>query len=498
VIAPARLAAYDVLRAVNTGRGDLPGALAQVRSRLPDERDRALAGEIATGTLRWQAAFDAIIEAFAKRPVEKLDPEVLDILRLTAFQLLHLDRIPASAAVNDAVGLTGKIGKRSASGLVNAILRRISREKDHLPLPRKPKKVAGTFLGKVPATFSQNVSVSEVKKLPPDQPLQKKVPGTFPEEVPATFSRQDALLYLGRTLSHPRWLVARWLDRYGFDAAERWALFDNAAATLTLRANTLRISRDALAERLASLSVDTEPTRFAPHGLTVRHGNPLSTLLADEGLFFVQDESSQLVVELAGASAGERILDACASPGGKTTAMAAGMGNRGRIVATDLRGRRVDLLARTVQRLGVTCAKVVQADASAVLPFRASFDAVLLDAPCSGLGTLRRDPDIRWRRSEDELKRFAALQGQMLDRVADVVDPGGRIIYATCSGEPEENEEVVAEFLAAHDEFVQAPQCIPTWLAPFVTTDGHFRTLPFRDDLEAFFAAILVKSKHLR
>jgi 16S rRNA (cytosine967-C5)-methyltransferase len=168
------------------------------------------------------------------------------------------------------------------------------------------------------------------------------------------------------------------------------------------------------------------------------------------------------------------------------------------IVATDLRGRRVDLLARTIQTLGVACAKVVQADASAVLPFCASFDAVLLDAPCSGLGTLRRDPDIRWRRSEDELRRFAQLQGQMLDRIADVVGHGGRIIYATCSSEPEENEAVVAEFLAAHEEFVQAPHCIPTWLAPFVTADGHFRTLPFRDDLEAFFAAILVKSKHLR
>jgi 16S rRNA (cytosine967-C5)-methyltransferase len=451
VIAPARLAAYDVLRAVNTGRADLPGALAQVRACLPDERDRALAGEIATGTLRWQAAFDAIIEAFAKRPVEKLDPEVLDILRLTAFQLLHLDRIPASAAVNDAVALTGKVGKRSASGLVNAILRRISRERDHLPLPQKT------------ATFSE-----------------------------------EALDYLERTLSHPRWLVARWLDRYGFDAAERWALFDNAAAALTLRANTLRTTRDELTARLTAVDVETEPTRFAPHGLTVRHGNPLSTPVADEGLFFVQDESSQLVAELAGAAAGERILDACASPGGKTTAMAAGMGNRGLIVATDLRGRRVDLLARTIQTLGVTCAKVVQADASVVLPFRASFDAVLLDAPCSGLGTLRRDPDIRWRRSEDELKRFSVLQGQMLGRVADVVEPGGRIIYATCSSEPEENEEVVAEFLAAHDEFVQAPECIPTWLAPFATTNGYFRTLPFRDNLEAFFAAILVKSKHLR
>jgi len=460
VIAPARLAAYDVLRSVNASRSDLAGALAQVRSRLPDERDRALAGEIATGTLRWQGSFDAVIEAFAGRPVTKLDPEVLDVLRMTAFQLMHLDRIPASAAVNDAVALTGKAGKRSASGLVNAILRRISRERDRLPLPRKPKKVAGTFPGKVPATFYE-----------------------------------EALGYLEKTLSHPRWLVARWLDRYGFDAAERWATFDNAAAALTLRANTLRITRDALIEQLTAFGVDTEPTRFAPYGLTVRQGNPLATPLAGDGVFFVQDESSQLVAELVGAAAGERILDGCASPGGKTTAMAAAMANRGVIVATDLRGRRVELLARTIATLGATCARVVQADASAVLPFRQPFDAVLLDAPCSGLGTLRRDPDIRWRRSEDELKRFAAAQIQMLDRVSDVVDPGGRIIYATCSSEPDENEQVMADFLTSHPQFVQAPERIPESLTRFVTADGHFRTLPFRDDLEAFFAAILVKTK---
>ena len=472
MIAPARLAAYDVLRAVNAGRADLPGALAQVRVRLPDERDRALTGEIATGTLRWQRSFDAIIEAFARRPVSKLDPEVVDILRMTAFQLIHLDRIPASAAVNDAVALTGKVGKRSASGLVNAILRRISRERDRLPLPRKPKKVAGTFPGKVPATFSENVSISA--------------------------SREEALLYLEHTLSHPRWLVARWLERYGLDAAERWAIFDNTPAPLTLRANTLRISRDGLAERLATFKVDTEPTRFAPHGLTVRHGNPLSTPLADEGLFFVQDESSQLVVELVAAASGERILDGCASPGGKTTALAAAMGNRGVIVATDLRGRRVELLAHTVATLGATCARIVQADASAVLPFREPFDAVLLDAPCSGLGTLRRDPDIRWRRSEDELKDFAGTQITMLDRVSDVVGRGGRIIYATCSSEPDENEGVVAEFLTSHPEFVQAPERIPQSLTRFITADGHFRTLPFRDELEAFFAAILVKTKDFR
>ena len=463
MIAPARLASYDVLRAVNGGRSDLPDALARVRVRLSDERDRALAGEIATGTLRWQGAFDAIIEAFAKRPVSKLDAEVLDILRMTAFQLLHLDRIPASAAVNDAVALTGKAGKKSASGLVNAVLRRISRDRDRLPLPPRPEKT-------------------------------EKGAWHFPTKVPGTFLRN----YLATTLSHPEWLVAKWLDRYGFEATEKWAIFDNQPAPLTLRANTLRLSRDDLAERLKSFGVDTEPTRFAPDGLTVRTGNPLLTPVAGDGLFMVQDESSQLVAELMHAAPGERILDACAAPGGKTLAMAAAMTNRGVIVATDLRGRRVDLLKRTVDTFGATCVRVTRADVSGVLPFTAAFDGALLDAPCSGLGTLRRDPEIRWRRSQADLVRLAALQTTMLDRVADVVAPSGRIVYATCSSEPDENEDVISGFLARREDFALAPGLIPSRLSAFATVAGHFRTLPFRDSLEAFFGAILVKTKDLR
>jgi 16S rRNA (cytosine967-C5)-methyltransferase len=468
MIASARLAAYDVLRAVNSGRSDLPAALARVRPRLTDERDRALAGEIATGTLRWQGAFDAIIEAFAKRPLAKLDAEVVDILRMTAFQLLHLDRIPAAAAVNDAVALTGKVGKKSASGLVNAVLRRISRERDQLPLPPHPGKVAGTF--------------------------PEKVAGTFPGKVPATFLRD----YLATTLSHPQWLVAKWLDRYGFEAAERWALFDNEPAPLTLRVNTLRLTRDDLAERLKAFDVETEPTRFARDGLTVRAGNPLLTPIAGDGLFLVQDESSQLVAELTTAAPGERILDACASPGGKTMAMVAAMGNRGLIAATDVRGRRVELLKRTIDAARATSVHVIRADVSSALPFAPVFDAVLLDAPCSGLGTLRRDPDIRWRRTQADVERLATIQSGMLDRVADVVVPGGRVVYATCSGEPEENEDVVCRFLEHRRDFVLKSDRIPQRLASFVTAAGHFRTLPFRDSLEAFFGAILVKTKDLR
>lgn len=439
MIAPARTAAYAVLRAVSSGKTDLASALARQRSGLDDERDRALAGEIATGTLRWQGAFDHVIVAFAGRPLRKLDPEVLDILRLTMFQLLYLDRVPASAAVKDAVDMAGKAGKRSASGLVNALLRRVTRERDRLPLPARPANAS---------------------------------------------DRAAALAYLSITLSHPAWLVARWLDRYGFAETEAWARFNNAPAALALRANRLKTTREELADDLRRTGIDSEPARHAPDGLIVHGGNPLSSALHAEGVFFVQDEASQLVGAYAGAQPGERVLDACAAPGGKTIAMAAALRGRGLIVANDVRPRRIELLVETVRRSGARNVDVVQADASAPLPFAPVFDRVLLDAPCSGLGTLRRDPDIKWRRSEDDLPVLAAGQVVMLGHAAGVVRDGGRLIYATCSSEPEENDGVVETFLAAHPRF---------------RADGApLRTLPFADGLEAFFAAMLVKTKDLR
>ena len=439
MIAPARLAAYETLFAVESGRTDLPHALARTRKSLSDERDRALAGEIATGTLRWQGAFDRVIQEFSGRPLNRLDREVVVILRLTIFQLLHLDRVPASAAVNDAVSLTRKAGKTSAAPLANAVLRRVSRERNRLPLPK-----------------------------------------------------EDARLdYLSTTLSHPRWLVERWNARFGFDAAKAWATFNNAPAPLTLRANRLKTSDETLTAALAREGVGVVPGRYAPDALVVSHGNPLLTRLAREGLFVVQDEASQLVALMAGAQPGELILDACASPGGKTTAMAAAMEGSGLIVATDLRGKRVELLADTVRASGATNIRVVRANASTPLPFRKAFDAVLLDVPCSGLGTIRRDPDLKWRRQEADLATMAAGQLQVLRVAASAVKAGGRLIYATCSSEEEENEAVVGAFIAESGFNLIVPTHLPPPITALLDSRGRLRTYPFRDSLEAFFAAVL-------
>ncbi len=447
MIAPARRAAYDILSAISAGTADLPTAIAAARDALHDDRDRALAADIAAGVQRWRAALDQLIVAFSKRPIDRLDPEIVEILRLSAYQLLHLTRVPAAAVVHDAVDLTGRAGKRSAGGFVNAILRTISRRRASLPLPPRPID-------------------------PTD--------------------RDAALEYLGVTLSHPRWLAARWYDRLGFEAAETWMRFNNSAGSVTLRANRLRTTREQLAQRLAAEDIQVHPTAFAPDGIVVDRGHPLRGRLHEEGLFVVQDEASQLVALLAGDSPLHRVLDTCASPGGKTTALAAMMGGGDLLIACDLRERRLDLLRRTVAVSGAGNVRIVRADLLQPLPFRPIFDAVLVDAPCSGLGTLRRDPDIRWRRREQDLPALAAAELTMLRHAAGRVADRGRLIYATCSSEPEENEAVVAAFLATAPEFVPVPAGLTTTrlAATLVDDRGHLRTQPHRHGLEAFFAAV--------
>ncbi|MBI3264452.1 MAG: 16S rRNA (cytosine(967)-C(5))-methyltransferase RsmB [Acidobacteria bacterium] len=460
-MAPARVAAFEALRAVEAHSATLGDVLAYQRSELESERDRALATEIALGTLRWRAALDHAITWAAGRPPDRIDPSVRHILRLSAYQLLHLDRVPASAVVDDAVDLTRRARHARAAGFVNAVLRGLSRSRHRITWPLRP---SGDLLA-----------------------------------TPA--SREEALDFLSVTLSHPRWLAARWLDRHGFDAAEQWARFNNGHAPLALRVNTLRTTRDALQARLRAHDVASEPTRRAPHGLTVSSGHPASAHLNETGLFTVQDESSQLVTELVAATTGQRLLDACASPGNKTVALASDMRDRGLIVAADVKRRRVRLLSATVQASGATCVRPVQFDLKRSLPFRAAFDAVLLDAPCSGLGTVRRDPDIKWRRQESDLAILAEAQRLMLANAATVVRPGGQLIYATCSSEPEENELVVEAFLCEHTGFskvdlLAAPN-LHSAVRELVDGKGYFRTLPHEHGLEAFFGAVLMRAQRL-
>jgi 16S rRNA (cytosine967-C5)-methyltransferase len=301
-----------------------------------------------------------------------------------------------------------------------------------------------------------------------------------------------AVDYLGITHSHPDWLVARWLDRYGLANAERWVQFNNDTPPLTIRANRLRLTREELAAALVQDEIETEPTRYAPDGLTVRSGNPLT--LPSTGSFVVQDEASQLVPLAVDVKPGMRVLDLCASPGGKTTEMAAALGDQGLIVASDVRPRRLRTLVDTVRASGADRVRVMQVPAEGSLPFRPIFDRVLVDAPCSGLGTLRRDPDIRWRRSASEVVEMGTRQVELLRRAAAVLAPGGRLVYATCSSEPEENEAVVQRVLERepHLTLIDLRGTSPV-LDGLIDVRGMMRTLPFAHGLEAFFAAAMTR-----
>lgn len=423
MIAPARRAAIDALTKIDAGDLDMGAAIAAVRATLRDERDGALLLEVVSGTLRMRAAIDYQLALRLKRPIAKLDAVVLRILRASAFQLIYLSRLPASAVINDAVELTRRAGKSSAAGLANAVLRALSRDRERLswPAPGDPDHLAIVH-------------------------------------------------------SHPRWLVDRWVSRYGVEAATAWLAFNNQPAAMCLAVNRHLTTRDALAAELSSAGVVTTPTARAAHGLEVVDGRALSTPAFAEGRCIVQDEASQLIGELASQHAHGRILDLCASPGGKTLALSASAGPTGTVIASDVRANRVRLLSRTLRRCRVPNTTVVFVSEGA-LPFRDdTFDLVLIDAPCSGLGTVRRDPDIRWRRSAGDLPRFASAQRELLAKAAGLVKRGGTLVYATCSSEPEENADVVAAFIAGDPRFTE--------------TRRH-ETLPFRDHLEAFFGSVL-------
>ena len=444
---PARRAAHRALRDVHRGRADLATALERARGRLDDPRDRALAGAIATGTLRWRAALDHLLAQVSARPLPRIDAAVLDLLRGAVFELRFLDRVPAHATVDDAVALTREVARPAAARFVNGLLRRLSDPGCAASLPPAPRSGRET-------------------------------------------PRAEVLDYLAVTLSHPRWLAERWVDRHGLEAAQAWARFDNEPAPVTLHANRLRGAPEEIADRLAAQGVRTARGRWADGALAVTAGHPRTTPALAHGDVLVQDEAAQLVAALVEAAPGMRVLDVCAAPGGKTVGMAGAMAGRGVLVAGDLRPRRLAVLQATVRRCGAEAVRLVRLDAAQPLPFAPTFDRVLVDAPCSGLGTLRSDPDIRWRVTPDRLATFGLRQESLLAHAAATVRAGGRIVYATCSPEPEENEHVVARFRRTHAHFRVVRPAAPA-AARFLDAEGYFRTLPFRDGLQAFFAAVL-------
>jgi len=441
----ARLVAARVLERVERARAfadlALQGALG--RTEL-GARDRAFATELVYGTLRWRGRLDFLLGGLLDRPLDSLDPGVRTLLRLGAYQLLFSDSVPDAAAVDQTVRSARALGAERASGYVNAVLRRLAQRRAALPLPAL---------------------------------------------------EADPLAHLEHALGLPRWIAERWLDAFGAAEAARLAEASNAAPPLTARANRERVTRDALLAELRTRFPEATPCRFAPDGVVLGHGGqPGADPAFVAGLFTVQDEASQLVVELLAPEPGERVLDACAAPGTKTTAIAERVGPAGLVVALDRSERRLALVGRAARRLGLENVTALARDATLPLAGLAGapFDRVLVDAPCSGLGTLRRNPDARWRVAPEDPPRLAATQAALLRAAAGVLRPGGTLVYSTCTLLHEENEAVVADFLSREPGFRRADAAsLPAALAPLLDSEGALRTLPHRDGSDGFFAVRL-------
>jgi 16S rRNA (cytosine967-C5)-methyltransferase len=435
---PARAAAARALVRVAEDEAFADLALdAELTARPIAPRDAALATELVYGTLRWQRYLDWILAPHSRRPLASLDTRVLVLLRMSAYQLVFLERIPPFAAVSDAVSLAKGRGARGAPEFVNAVLRSFARRGAREREPR-----------------------------PPDDPL-------------------DALAV---RLSFPTWLAARWVQRAGLDDATALMRAMNERPPMTVRTNTLRLTREQLAERLRrEESLAATPTRYAPEGLVVEHGGtPAGWRAFDDGAFVVQDEASMLVARLLDPHAGETVADACAAPGTKTTHLAQLMDNRGRIVALDPQPTRLARVVEAARRLGVTIVETRGGSAELLAgELTGACDAVLVDAPCSNLGVLRRNPEVKWRRAAADLPASAARQRAILNAAAGMVKPGGRLVYATCSTEPEENEAVAAAFRDARPDFaVDPPASFPLPL----DADGVLRCRPHRHGTDGFTA----------
>jgi len=410
------------------------------------EVDYAFITEAVYGTLRWRGRIDWIIGRVSKMKPGRLERFVLNLLRLGLYQILFMDRVPVSAAVNESVEMAKASGRGETAGFVNAVLRGVSDGKVEVEMPHSDD--------------------------PPSAAVEH---------------------------SHPLWLVERWVQELGIDETIELCRANNRIPPLSLRTNTLKTSRAKLLAEIKREIPRAFAARFSPEGILIDPPVPLSRIPRfREGWFQVQDESSQLVGHIMDPKPGERVLDACAAPGGKTTHLAQLMGNRGRIYAADISTRRLSLVKENCHRLGVRIVTALRSNLTKPLVFRSEggYDRILVDPPCSGLGTLWRNPDIKWKRKEEEISTFRGIQRDILHHVAPLVRKGGSLVYGTCTLTREENEEVVAEFIAGHPGFEveDLSSNIPQGLKPLTAGDGFFRSFTHRHGMDGFFAARLKRA----
>lgn len=398
----ARQAALRILYDI-----DVRGAYTDValrntlRAHVLDRRDRAFVTECVFGVVRWRGRIDWLLGHVYRRPLHTLPPRILNLLRLGTYQCLWMTRVPAWAAINETVQLARRVGHQGTTALVNGVLRNLLRQHQTCALPD---------------AVTQPVA------------------------------------HLAVSRSHPEWLVARWLKRYGWERTCALCDANNTPAGITMRTNTLRTNPADLAQRLRQEGLrQVSPSCHSADALVVRGSDRIDALPSyREGLFQVQDTGAMLVAPLCQAKPGQRVLDTCAAPGGKTTHLAQCLRDTGLIVACDRQLGRLRLLRENVTRLRLSSILPLVADATRALPLKGGFDGILVDAPCSGLGVLKRHPDIKWRKQVDDLATMQDIQLRILHAQYGLLAPRGLLVYSVCSNEPEETHDVVRGFLATH------------------------------------------------
>jgi 16S rRNA (cytosine967-C5)-methyltransferase len=418
-------------------QGSKPKTALEHAGALLDKRDRAFLMEIVYGVVRFRDTLDWLLKRRLKRH-SALSRRTFNNLRVGAYQIIFM-RVPGWAAINESVELEKGRGRPP---LVNAILRGLSRDAENIK--------------------------TELREM----------------------TEKDDAGHIALFTSHPEWLIRRWIARYGIRGAREFAEANNRVPPMTLRVNTLRAERDEMVGRLGTMGIRAEPTRFSPDGIVLGGFRRFTELPVIAGLISVQDEASQLVAYLLDPHEGEKVLDACAAPGGKTTHIAQLMNDKGEIAAVDADEARIGLLRENVSALGLKSVRVVNADITGFRP-EGSFDRALLDAPCSSIGAIRRNPDVKYRHRKGDLKRFKEKQIRLLSLVSALVKAGGILVYSVCSTEPEEGEEVVAEFLKDFPDFYIIETAVP-FLGRFMD-GGFFRTSPPRDNMDGFFGVRLCR-----
>ena len=444
----ARKTALDILTVLEKSHDLLDTVLERFSHDLAalSSPDRRLANAIVFGVMRWRRRLDWIIRKNTTVAAAKISPAVQNILRIALFQILFLDRVPDFAAVDTAVEMTKKLVSFKASRFANGLLR------------------------------------NTVRKLPPD------INSILPDDPAAA---------LAISQSFPDWLIHRWISRFGIEETTRLCEAMNQIPPVTIRTNTIKISRKELMEMLTPLCAAISETEYAPAGLSFfGPSQPIDQLAGfKEGFFQVQDEAAQVVSHMLYPKPEETILDACAGLGGKTGHIAVLMNNTGNILAVDKDKEKLAKLSDEMERLKISNVYVRQMDLGGgdhrQLP--EIFDRVLLDAPCSGLGVIRRNPDIKWATSKKDLARFAKRQHACLDMLSQNVASGGILVYSVCTTEPEETEAVVEIFLKTHPEFeiVTDKSDLPGNLKKIVNADGIFKSLPHIHHMDGFFAVRL-------